>query len=237
MNLLLLENSQFVTETRVKLLPRQATHLSKVLKSSIGDTLQIGRLNGKIGRGEVISLDIEDGEIEVLSLDRQPEPQLPLDIILGLPRPQMIKRILQTISTMGVRHLHFIQSSRVEKSFWQSPVLFDNAIQHQLILGAEQAKVTQIPKVTFHKRFRPFIEDELDTLTAGAKKLISHPGDYPSCYKVEPSAKHILAIGPEGGFIEKEVESFLIHGFNPVQLGERILKVETAIPVLIAKLF
>ncbi len=237
MNLLLLEESQFLNENRASLSARQAKHLLDILKLKQGDKVQLGKVNEKIGSGVITHLHNDSGEIEILSLCQRSEEPLPLDILLGLPRPQMIKRILQTVSTMGVRNLHFIQSSRVEKSFWQSPVLSDDAIRHQLILGAEQGKVTYLPTIHFHKRFRPFMEDHLDEFTRNAKRLIAHPGDYPVCGQADATKKHVLAIGPEGGFLSKEVVSFIERGFEPVQLGARILKVETAIPVLIAKLF
>jgi RsmE family RNA methyltransferase len=46
-----------------------------------------------------------------------------------------------------------------------------------------------------------------------------------------------LAIGPEGGFIPYEMEKLVACGFAPVQIGERILTVETAVPALVARLF
>ena len=47
----------------------------------------------------------------------------------------------------------------------------------------------------------------------------------------------ILAIGPEGGFIAEEISSFERIGFQPVTMGERILRVETAVAALIARLY
>ena len=68
------------------------------------------------------------------------------------------------------------------------------------------------------------------------QKIIAHPGNYPKATPLtaQPS---VLAIGPEGGFTPEEVDTFLNNQFSAVQLGDRILRVETAVPVLLAKLF
>jgi len=64
---------------------------------------------------------------------------------------------------MGVKKIIFIHSYRVEKSYWQTPLLEEKNIEEQLILGLEQAKDTVMPEVILAKRFKPFVEDELAT--------------------------------------------------------------------------
>ena len=93
-----------------------------------------------------------------------------------------------------------------------------------------------MPKVSFHKRFKPFVEDILPTLANNSTKLIAHPGIGEQCPLAINQAT-ILAIGPEGGFTPYEVNKFLEAGFNGIHLGPRILKVENALTVLTAKLF
>ena len=63
-----------------------------------------------------------------------------------------------------------------------------------------------------------------------------HPGDYPACPRAVSEAV-TLAIGPEGGWIPYEVDKLQEAGLAPVQLGERILRVETAVTALLARLF
>lgn len=148
----------------------------------------------------------------------------------------MLKRVLQTISAMGVPRLILLNSYRVEKSFWQTPFLAPEAIREQLLLGQEQARDTQLPEVIIEKRFKPFVEDRLPELAAGTLGLTGHPGNFPACPRaVEQPVT--LAIGPEGGWIPYEVDMLKAAGLQPVQLGERILRVENAVPALLARLF
>lgn len=236
MNLLLLEDGDFVAEGRALLRGRRLKHLHEVHRAESGDALRVGRLGGLMGEGRILRLDAEAAEIAVESLEQSPPAKLPVTLLLALPRPKMLKRTLQTVASMGVAHLVLLNSYRVEKSFWQTPFLEPEAIREQLILGLEQARDTVLPEVVIEKRFKPFVEDRLPQLAAGSLGLVGHPGDFPACPRAVDSAV-TLAIGPEGGWIPYEVDKLREAGLAPVQLGERILRVETAVPVLLARLF
>lgn len=236
MNLILLEDHHFISERSVRLGKAYRTHLTQVLRCQVGDSVTVGRVNGNIGAALITAISSDAVELEVGQLNQAAPPSLPLTLVLALPRPRMLQRSLQTIATMGVQRLCLIHTQRVEKSYWQTPLLQADSLHQQLITGLEQAKATQMPEVTFHQRLKPFIEDELPTLTNGKISLIAHPGDYQRCPS-QPETPTVLAIGPEGGFIPHEVSMFQEAGFTPVQLGQRILRVETAVPVLISRLF
>ena len=236
MNLLLLEDADFVGVDRVRLSGRRLRHLHEVHRAEAGDRLRVGRLGGLMGEGQLLSLGAEQAELQVC-LDQPPPAKLPLTLVLALPRPKMLKRVLQTVSAMGVPRLVLVNSYRVEKSFWQTPFLEPEAIREQLILGLEQARDTLLPEVSIEKRFKPFVEDRLPTLAAGSLGLVGHPGEHPPCPRAV-SGPVTLAIGPEGGWIPYEVDLLReTAGLQPVQLGERILRVETAVPALLARLF
>jgi RsmE family RNA methyltransferase len=137
---------------------------------------------------------------------------------------------------MGVPKVILVNSYRVEKSFWQTPFLEPAAIREQLILGLEQARDSVSPEIVIEKRFKPFVEDRLPAIVDGTLGLVGHPGDFPACPRgVEQPVT--LAIGPEGGWIPYEIDLLRASGMNPVQLGERILRVETAVTALLARLF
>jgi RsmE family RNA methyltransferase len=234
-NLLLLEDSDFIAANRVLLSGRRLKHLNEVHRAEAGDSLRVGHLNGLMGSGQLLRMDAEQAELSV-QLDQAPPSKLPITLLLALPRPKMLRRVLQTISSMGVPRVILLNSYRVEKSFWQTPFLEPAAIREHLILGLEQARDTVLPEVIIEKRFKPFVEDRLPGIATGTLGLVGHPGDYPACPRaVEQPIT--LAIGPEGGWIPYEVEKLQEAGLQPVQLGPRILRVETAVAALLARVF
>lgn len=235
MNLLLLEEADFVAADRVVLGDRRFTHMQEIHRVVVGDTLRVGRLGGLMGQATVVRLEGHEAELSV-EFGQAPPAKLPLTLVLALPRPKMLRRVFQTVATMGVGKLILVNSYRVEKSFWQTPFLEPAAIREQLVLGLEQARDTVLPEVIIEKRFKPFVEDRLPAIVEGTLGLVGHPGNYPPCPRGldEPVT---LAIGPEGGWIPYEVELLGKAGLSPVQLGERILRVETAVTALLARLF
>nr|WP_215730903.1 16S rRNA (uracil(1498)-N(3))-methyltransferase [Pseudomonas lalucatii] len=233
--MLLLEDGDFVAADRVRLDGRRLKHLHEVHRAEAGDSLRVGRLNGPMGQGRLLSLTREAAELQV-ELDQAPPAKLPLTLLLALPRPKMLRRVLQTVSAMGVPRLILLNSYRVEKSFWQTPFLAPEAIREQLILGLEQARDSVLPEVLIEQRFKPFVEDRLPPLAAGSLGLVGHPGPYPDCPRAV-AGPVTLAIGPEGGWIPYEVDKLQQAGLQPVQLGARILRVETAVSALLARLF
>jgi len=118
MNLILLFAGDFVSENRVRLTGRRLEHVMNVHRAATGDVLTVGVLDGQLGRGVVLSLD--PLELDV-TLDRDPPPALPLTLIVALPRPKVLNRIVAATASMGVRRLCLINAWRVEKSYWSSP--------------------------------------------------------------------------------------------------------------------
>jgi RsmE family RNA methyltransferase len=234
-NLLLLEDADFIASDRVVLRDRRLKHMQEVHRSEVGDSLRVGRVGGLLGNAGLLRLEPREAELSVV-FDREPPAKLPLTLILALPRPKMLRRVFQTVATMGVPKVILVNSYRVEKSFWQTPFLEPAAIREQLILGLEQARDSVLPEIVIEKRFKPFVEDRLPAIVDGTLGLVGHPGDFPACPRaVEQPVT--LAIGPEGGWIPYEIDLLRASGMNPVQLGERILRVETAVTALLARLF
>lgn len=233
MNLVLLEPEDFVGETRARLSARHHAHVTRVLRADVGDEIVVGRVGGAVGRGRVVAG--ADGALLLdVELDRPPPPPMPVTLVLALPRPPVLRRVLSGVTAMGVKQIVLLGARAVEKSFWQSHALRAEAVREQLVLGLEQARDTVLPEVLPRRRFRPFVEDELPALLEGAAGFVAHPAPRTAAAgSVEEPA--LLAVGPEGGWSDHELELLVAAGLAPLGLGERPLRVETAVPALLAR--
>ena len=235
MNLILLFPEDFVAPDRVLLAGRRLRHVLEVHRAELGRTLCVGEAGGMIGSGRISRLDDKGMEMTV-AFDREPPAPLPVTLLLALPRPKVLKRVLLAATSLGVKRIVLMNSFRVEKSFWKSPALVGEAFKEPLILGLEQARDTVLPDVLLRPLFKPFVEDELLALSVGSTCLVAHPqAEFPCPRGI--AGPVTLAVGPEGGFIPYEIEKLREAGFVPCVLGERILRVETAVTMLLARLF
>ncbi|NTV13768.1 MAG: 16S rRNA (uracil(1498)-N(3))-methyltransferase [Desulfobulbaceae bacterium] len=237
MNLILIHNHE-ITAGRVRLTDRRAHHLAKVLHAKIGDTLRVGLLGGLLGQGLVREISREEAVLEV-SFSSPPPPPSRLGLILALPRPIMLNRVLSQVASMGLKRIFLVNANRVEKSFFSASALAAVALAERLRLGLEQGVDTILPEITVHPRFRPFVEDLLPGLAADfPTRLLAHPdatASRPQQFSPAPAGGVLLAIGPEGGWVDFEVNQFHAQGFANFSMGPRILRVDTAVPALISR--
>ncbi|MBT6050007.1 MAG: RsmE family RNA methyltransferase, partial [Candidatus Scalindua sp.] len=147
MNLILLSKNDFIEDTgRVRIQDHRSAHILKVNKSSVGDELRVGLINGKLGCGRITH--VEEGKIEIdVVLDREPPAPLQLTLIFAMVRPRVFKRVLTQVTAMGIKKIVVVNSFRVEKSFWKSPVLEKESLNKYLIRGLEQGQDTIVPEV------------------------------------------------------------------------------------------
>lgn len=212
---------------------RQIEHLIQHVKVAVGDTLKVGILNQSRYLTEVA--EIAADKIVLHPIQQQDVPaKIPVTLIVALPRPKVLRRLVMDSVTLGVEKLILLHSYRVDKSYWQTPFL--NQLNNYAMLGLEQAGDVFMPEIILEKRFKPFVEDRLRLWTAAQSTFVAHP--YAS--QTMPAAWNQscqVIIGPEGGFIPYEIELLEKNGCQNVTLGSRILRTETAIPAILGRLF
>ena len=236
MNIILLRKQDFISNTNTVLIcDYRLTHIIKVLNPCVGQSLKVGLVGEKCGHGLVESIDPHVVKLRVF-LDKSPPRRHQFDIILALPRPKMLRRILRTIAEYGVKNLHLINSARVEKSYWQSPLLQPEKIHDALMAGMERSKDTLMTNVHLHKRFRPFVEDQLSHLCATRNCWITDMKAAKSAIELDiASTPAVVLIGPEGGFVPFEVELATSKIARSIHLGTRVLSVDTAVTTVLAQ--
>jgi len=234
MNIILLHPDDFIAADRVRLCGRRLQHIRSVQRAAVGDVLRVGRIDGRLGDGLVAALD--DTRLEMtVELTRDPPAPAPLRLLLALPRPKALRRVLQCVAAMGVKDIVLVNTWRVEKSFWSSPALAPEALRQELLLGLEQGGDSVVPTLTLEPRFKPFVEDRLPQWSAGSRRLLAHPHATASCPRGVAEAA-TLAVGPEGGFIQYELDALVSAGFEAVTLGARPLRVEHAVAALLGRI-
>lgn len=236
MNIILAESAEPNGQS-LRLTDHRAKHLVKVLRAEVGDTVRIGLVNGKMGRGIIKTMTKKYPFVVELSLELHDEPPVypELDLILALPRPIMLKRILSQVTALGAGAIHLVNANRVEKSFWEAGILEEKEYRDHLLQGLEQAVDTRLPEVHIHPQFKPFIEDFFPTIAGGYRQLLlAHPKGVNTLQQVikDNRGRVILAVGPEGGWVDYEVTKFQQQGFSCCTIGQRILKVDTAVIAL-----
>jgi RsmE family RNA methyltransferase len=236
-NLILVEPAEIHAGGDALLTGRRARHLVEVLRARPGDRLRAGVVRGGRGRAEVIELQPERARLRLL-IDQPASPPPPVDLILAVPRPKALARALETAAALGVARIDLVNAWRVDKAYFQSGRLDGEALRHHLLLGCEQGGTTWLPDVDVHRLLMPFLTDVLPPRLAGRRLLLAHPGA-PPLERARPAgdtAPALLAVGPEGGWIDKELASFAGLGFTPVSLGGGILRTDAAVAALLAQL-
>ena len=233
MNSILFEEAE-VTDSQLILNDHRFKHIKSVLRSEVGNKVKTGQINGHMGTSTLLSIDDSSATLQIDDLHQPPPPASNISLLLALPRPKVVRRVLRSATELGIKHITLVNAWRVEKSYWQSPVLSAENIRKTLIEGLSQAVDTRLPTVELETLFKPFVEDRLPTLAQGKRLILPHP--YTDQTITPTHRPTILAIGPEGGFIPYEVEQLQKQGFEVVKLGSNILRVETAMSYAVGRL-
>ena len=252
MNLLLLEAHELADDGTAVVRDRRAGHLRDVLGVAAGDEVRAGVVGGVAGRARVLHIDA-DGAV-ALAFDVAGGVAmcpLPVDLVLAVPRPKALARTVEVAASFAVRRIDLTNAWRVDKSYLKSPRLAPDVLAHHARLGAEQGATTHVAPVALHPRLMPL----LDRFSAPPVGAAARSGEAGPCDRTPPRAAllaHpdapplesgagalddvVLAIGPEGGWIQREVDTFIARGFTPISLGAPILRVEAAVAAALAQL-
>jgi RsmE family RNA methyltransferase len=228
-NLILLERDEVSGAGEVLLSGARATHVLQVLKAVPSRTIRVGIVDGPLGSGTVLATDAARVSLRCVFESHPPDCQ-PVDVLLALPRPKVMKRLWAQLSAIGVGRIVLTNAERVERDYFGTHVLDPVLYRPLLIEGLQQARDTRIPMVSIHRQFRPLVEDGLDMLAGDSVRLLADPQARSTVADATPAAagRVMLAVGPEGGWNDFERDLLQKHGFTPVSMGARTLRTDTA---------
>ena len=231
MNRILFESSE-IADGIATCSDARAAHILSVLHGEVGQTIKTGELDGKIGTGEIVSINGPTVAIRVSHTEESLRPWC--DLVLAPPRPRVMKRLLPQLASLGVGTIVLVGAKKVEKDFWGATLLKKENFRPLFVDGLMQAGTSILPQLETRRNFRRFVTDELDALFPTANRVVGHPGDATGS-PMRREGRLLLAVGPEGGWTDDEVELLESHGFSRYSLGSRILRTDTALVALLAR--
>lgn len=234
MNLLILEPGESGDGSDTRVSGARAEHLLNVLRVGPGAQVRVGILNGPCGVGTVTSLDADARTVTLRCLFDPALPSRPnVDILLALPRPKVLRRLWAQLAALGVGRIILTNAERVERNYFDTHILSPEYYQPLLIEGLQQARDTWLPTVSIHRQFKVLVEDDLDGLVPRGRRLVADPsGTEPP--RGTNGERILLAVGPEGGWNDYELQLLEAHGFRRVGMGKRTLRTDTACIALLA---
>ncbi|WP_018526796.1 16S rRNA (uracil(1498)-N(3))-methyltransferase [Alkalispirochaeta alkalica] len=209
-------------------------HITTVLRARPGATLRVGVVDGALGEATLVSLDQEGLSLSVDWRDgtaalRPPEP---VTLLLGHPRPPVLKRLLRDLTTLGVAEIR-VFSSALSEGAYQTSSLWKNP-ESYLLEGLSQGEQTALPRLSRYASLKQVLSEDglvpppgegryFGTLelpgALSAREFLSRAGDFRALR---------FCVGPERGFLPREERLLQDHGYRPMTLGPRKLRTETA---------
>lgn len=228
-SLILLNNDGLVTD------PKIVTHLHETLGAKVGDQLKCTVLNHAHALGTILELTENSCQLKLESFTAFTPAWF--NLVVGVSRPQTTRKILEHATTFGAKKIHFYKAALSEKSYLSSKVFEEKEKNELLLAGLSQsACYGQLPEVSLDK-YNPANQYATESQKfvldlTGAKSFL----DYHQEAKINFESPITLAIGPERGFIQEDLEHFKSAGFKSVKISPSVLRVEHAIYSAISQL-
>ena len=206
----------------------EAHHLAAVCRVRPGDAVCLFNGDGNDYPGRVVEVTRRDVTVEVLSVEAVSR-ELPcsLHVAAPLPKGDRAAFLVEKLTELGAASLTVLIT---ERSVVQPREAKLDRLERHVIEASKQCGRNVLMRIEPPQAWADFLRDE----KLPARRLLAHPGGMG-----DPRAESgavVAAVGPEGGFTDEEVAQALAAGWRTIDLGPRILRVETAAPVLAARL-
>lgn len=236
MNIVLLHPEDASGKDRWALRDRRARHVREVLGAGVGDAVRVGLRDGPLGTGSIERIDADRVEITAALDGPAPEPWV--DLVLGVPRPKQIRKLVPQVVALGIRSLSFLRTWRVQRPYLASPLLRPEGLVELIEDGLMQAGRTAWPRVRTIPRFETYCHEAEARPGDETTRIVAVPGAaLDLANRRAPLSPPItLVVGPEGGLLPREVDRLVRAGHQALAFGPSTLRTDTACVVLIGQL-
>jgi 16S rRNA (uracil1498-N3)-methyltransferase len=242
------------TPTTATLTGDQALHLSRVLRAAPGQIYDIVS-NGFLHRAEITQ--VSEAQVDfLLHEELQSDAALPLHLLLAVFKFDHMEWAIEKATELGIARITPILARRTEKHLAQSALKRSERWRRIALESAKQSRRTDIPEISDPLPLKTALEQEQSTTrillseteqSTTLTTALANSNPISNDRVPDPSQSHregsdinshpsvvTLAIGPEGGWTPEEISLFTQHNWQPVTLGPRILRAETAAIAAIA---
>jgi 16S rRNA (uracil1498-N3)-methyltransferase len=210
---------------------KSAHYLGRVLRLSVGDVIVLFNGDGHDYVSELVQFGKSEVALALTSrLPAAGESVIKITIAQAISRGERMDQTLQKCTELGATCFQPLLSERIEVKLNADRLL--SRVEHWqgvVISACEQSGRAVIPEVLYPVNFHEWLAAK-----SGGSRLVLAPGAEKPLARMEFSGQVQLAVGPEGGFSESELEQMVSQGVQAVSLGPRVLRTETAAPAAVA---
>ena len=207
------------------LAPEAAQHVSKALRLKAGDALTV--FDGRGGEFEAVIQRIDRERVEVkvgAGRDVERESALSIGLAQGLPEADKMDWIIQKAVELGVAWIQPLVCERsVVRLSGERAARREAHWRRVAVAACEQSGRNRVPEVRPSLGFQSWIAIPTET-----PRWMLHPEAPALASHAPPASAFELLVGPEGGLSDRERELALARGCEPLGLGPRVLRTETA---------
>ena len=213
-------------ESRVQLDDDARQH-TKVLRLRDGAQVELFDGRGGLARGV-----LEGKAVAVESLERHDAPMPALALLVGQPKPKTCDAVVRFATELGAARIDFVRTEHTDDKRAKAPLARWRKIA---IEASRQCERLHLPTLNFF----PSVDDALvafdstDRWSNATRYVCWARGDERNA--VGGSAR-IVAVGPEGGFADDELERLRDAQFQEFRLARHVLRVDTAVCAALAML-
>jgi 16S rRNA (uracil1498-N3)-methyltransferase len=224
-----------VAGDRLLLAGAEAHHLIHVMRAKPGSRVVLFDGGGAEFDAEVVRVERSEVHLAVLAR-REIDRELPFELILGvaLPKGDRQRWLVEKAVELGVGRLVPVVTSRSVARPTRQAL---DRLRRTVIEASKQCGRNRLLVVAEPRSWGDYVGGCVDNAGAAVCRLLAHAGGRPISEATcpdDPTGPVLLAVGPEGGATEEEVVRATTAGWQTVDLGPRVLRVETAAVVLSA---